>query len=600
MPDILAEDVSNREKIRAIIAAAKFRPRFTVLLVLLGIVVAILEGIGLTFIVPIIEIVQADEPEAEADGVMMAFITVYNFVGLPLTLGFVIAGVAVVMTVRYTSDFFYSWFRRLLRYHYQRHLQKQTFDRSLHSQMHYFDRTGSDTILNTIITESAMAAGVINQLIKLLNLVLLSLVYLVIAFWISPLLTLLTVAALGGITIFLRHIVNPGYRLGDRVADANVARHEYAQAGIIGIRDIRIFNLQNETYRRFVDAVDSYTANIVKLKRNESAIDKFYNLSVSLFVFILVYVALGFANLSFGELGLFLFLMFQLGPKMSAINERFYTIENELPHLVRTQRFIAHLDAMQEPRDGTRAVPESIDDVEFDSVTFSYEESARIIDHVSFQVKKGEFVGFVGPSGAGKSTIVSLLARFYEPDSGRITANEWSIDTFHPNEWRDRLAIVRQNPFLFNDTLRYNLTIGNRTATQEAIDRACQIAKVDEFIDELPHGYDSRLGDDGVQLSGGQKQRVALARALLKDADILILDEATSDLDSHLERDVQQGIEAMEREYLVIAIAHRLSTVENADTIYSMQDGKIVERGSHEELVVANGTYANLYSIQSN
>jgi len=291
--------------------------------------------------------------------------------------------------------------------------------------------------------------------------------------------------------------------------------------------------------------------------------------------------------------------MFQLGPKVSQLNREYYRIENELPHLVRTQKFIQKLDQHEEPNNVTIETPSEVEYVEFDNVRFSYNPDEEVLKGINFGIKKGEFIAFVGQSGAGKSTIVSVLARLYDLDGGIIKANGRPIDEMDIQDWRDRIAVVRQNPFIFNNTLRYNLTIGNRNVTDADVDRACEIAKVDEFLDELPDGYDTMLGDNGVRLSGGQKQRVALARALLKNADLLVLDEATSDLDSHLEREVQDAIEAMDREYAMIAIAHRLSTVENADRIYTMEDGQITETGSHEELIDNDGQYANLYAIQS-
>ncbi len=591
-------DVSRREKIEAVISAARYKPKFTVLLIVFGILVALLEGVGLTFIIPIVETIQADDPAAEADGIMALFVTVYQTLGIPFTLGFVVTGVAAVMTMRYTCSFLYEWFRYMLRYDYQRNLQKSAFSSALDARMRYFDKEGSDEILNTVITESATAAGVIDAIVKFLNLFFLTTVYLIIAFYISPLLTLAAITLLGSFTIIIRYVINPGYELGDRVADAQEERHEAAQAGMMGIRDIRVFDLSKEVYQNFEGAVDKYVDNRIKLRRNESGISEFYNLAVAVSVFALIYLALRFANLSFGELGLFLFVMFQLGPKVSGLNKRFYSIENNIPHLVRTQRFIDELNDLEEPNEGARPVPAEVESVEFDNVEFSYDGDEQVLRGVDFRVEKDEFVAFVGQSGAGKSTIVSLLARYYEPDQGRIYANGTPIDEMNPREWRDRLALVRQDPFIFNDTLRHNLTVGNRDATQREIDRACEIARVDEFFDDLPNGYDSQLGDDGVRLSGGQKQRLALARALLKDADLLILDEATSDLDTNLENEVQQAIERMDRDYGIITIAHRLSTVENADRIYTMEDGKISEKGPHGELVQKNGKYAELYDVQ--
>jgi subfamily B ATP-binding cassette protein MsbA len=161
------------------------------------------------------------------------------------------------------------------------------------------------------------------------------------------------------------------------------------------------------------------------------------------------------------------------------------------------------------------------------------------------------------------------------------------------------MSVVRQNPYVFNDTLRFNITLGSDNVSGSELERVCEIAQVTEFLDELPDGYDTILGDEGVKLSGGQRQRVSVARALLKDADLLVLDEATSDLDSNIEESVHDAIEAMDRDYAMLVIAHRLSTVVNADRIYTMLDGTIEETGPHGELVQQEGTYADLYATQT-
>jgi subfamily B ATP-binding cassette protein MsbA len=191
-----------------------------------------------------------------------------------------------------------------------------------------------------------------------------------------------------------------------------------------------------------------------------------------------------------------------------------------------------------------------------------------------------------------------LLARLYCPDVGEVRANGVDLARFDVNDWRDRVAVVRQDPWIFDETLRDNLTIGNREATDQEIRSVCRTSQVSEFLLDLPEGLDTELGDDGVRLSGGQRQRVALARALLTDADILLLDEATSDLDTGLERQVHTAINEAADEYAVLVIAHRLSTVVDADRIYTIEDGRVTETGDHEELIDADGTYADLYATQ--
>ncbi|MBV0925208.1 ABC transporter ATP-binding protein/permease [Halomicroarcula limicola] len=595
-----SESVSRREKVEALRKVAAYNPKLTVLIVGFGVIAAGLEAVGLGFILPVIEIVQASGGSpAEADGVMGLFVSGYRALNVPFTLGTVIVGVAVVMIVRYVSSFLGAWFKEALRTYYIRYLQTEAFDHALNARVAYFDSEGSDDILNAIITQTNYAGRVIARGVRLLQMSLLSLVYIAVAFAISPELTIFTVVVLGGLTYLLRSVIEPGYKLGEAVADANQQRQEAAQAGTQGIREIRIFGLADELRSDFADAVNKYTESQITLRRNEAALNNFYNLVIAVAVFVLIFLALRFANLTLSSLGVFLFAMFQLGPKASTVNQLFYQVENDLPHLVRTQEFVSTLAHHKEESNATRTPPETVSKLEFDDVWFSYDQDTDVLRGIDFTAQQGEFVAFVGQSGAGKSTIAALLARMYEPDSGHVLANGEPIQELSNQAWRKHLAVVRQNPYIFNDTLRYNLTLANRNASRQAMEQVCEIAKVDEFFDDLPNGYDTVLGDDGVRLSGGQKQRVALARALLADADILVLDEATSDLDTKLEKEVQQSIEEMHRDYIIVTIAHRLSTVKNADRIYTVEDGEISEFGEHDELLSQGGTYAELYATQA-
>ncbi|MDR5674229.1 ABC transporter ATP-binding protein [Halalkaliarchaeum sp. AArc-GB] len=595
-----AEEISRREQLRALLRVAKYRPALAAAIVVGGVFAALLEGVGLSFILPIVEIVQAPgDPAAEADGIMLAFVTAYQYLGIPFTLGYVITGVSLILAVRWTSTFLVRWLREALVVDYTREIQKHSFDNALDARIQYFDQEGSDDILNAIVTQAEYAGRTIRFVIDLIEQAFLTLMYLAVALILAPFLTLFAIALLGGFAVLFRYVVEPGYELGDKVAEANEQVQQTAQAGTQGIRDTKVFGLRTELFQDFLDAVNQFAESSIKLRRNEQAIKNFYNLLTAVSVFVLIYLAIVFADMSLGALGIFLFAMFRLGPKASNLNSLFYKVENNLPHLVRTQQFIDELERNSEPEGDSEQVPREVQTVEFDDVWFSYNEDEQVLRGIDFEVEKGEFIGFVGQSGAGKSTIVSLLARMYEVDRGVIRANGRPIDEMDIDEWRDRLSVVRQSPFIFNDTLRYNLTIGNRDVSERELDRVCEIAKVDEFMDDLPDGYDTMLGDDGVRLSGGQKQRVALARALIEDADLLILDEATSDLDSNLEKQVQQAIEEMERDYAIITIAHRLSTVKNADRIYTVEEGKITEAGEHRELVDNGGKYAELYGIQS-
>jgi subfamily B ATP-binding cassette protein MsbA len=396
----------------------------------------------------------------------------------------------------------------------------------------------------------------------------------------------------------VRNVVESGYDIGSRIADANERIQQYAQAGTQGIRDVKLFALTGEFRNEFRDAVDQYAAGRVTGSRNESAIRNVYQFLAATSVFVLIYLALTVAGLSLAAMGLFLFAMFRLVPHISSLNGKVYRLDRNLPHLVRTQAFIDELAEREEPRESSQEMPSRLDEIAFEDVSFSYDATEKALREVSFSVERSEFVAFVGPSGAGKSTVAALLARLYEPTAGCITANDVHIDEFDVRQWRSAVAIVRQQPYMFDDTLRWNVTVGNRDVTQAEIERACEAAQVTEFLDDLPNGYETVIGDDGVRLSGGQRQRVAIARALLKDADVLVLDEATSDLDAALEARIHDAIVSEETDTLCFVIAHRLSTITNTDRIYVMQNGRIVARGGHSALINDNETYTNLYETQ--
>jgi subfamily B ATP-binding cassette protein MsbA len=595
------KNTGRRQQVRALMRVAKYRPLSTVAIIVGGILAALFEGVGLSFILPIVETVQASgDPAQQADGVLGLFVSVYQFLGVPFALKYVVTGVSLVLTVRWTLTFVVRWLRGVLVVDYTREIQTQAFDNALSAKVAYFDQEGSDDILNAIITQARYAGRSIKFIVDFIEQGFLALMYLGVAFALAPILTLSAVLILGGISLLFRHVIESGYSLGDRVASANERVQQTTQAGTRGIRDTKLFDLKQELFEEFLAAVNEYAKATITHQRNQQAIQNFYNLLTAILVFVLIYLAIVFAEMSLASLGVFLFAMFRVAPKASGLNSTLYQIENNLPHLVRTQDFIKELEENSEPATGTEPVPDEIQSVEFNDIRFSYDvQDEAVLTGVSFELKKAEFIGFVGQSGAGKSTIISLLTRMYEPDSGYILANGRPIDEMDIEQWRSRIAVVRQSPFIFNDTLRYNLTIGNRDVPKQELDRVCHITKVTEFFDDMPEGYDTQLGDDGVRLSGGQRQRVALARALLKDADMLVLDEATSDLDSSLEKEVQASIENMGRDYTIISIAHRLSTVRNADRIYTVDDGEITETGCHDSLIDRGGQYAELYAIQS-
>lgn len=239
--------------------------------------------------------------------------------------------------------------------------------------------------------------------------------------------------------------------------------------------------------------------------------------------------------------------------------------------------------------------------LEFDGVSLAYEGGggAEAVSELSFDVPAGAMVALVGPSGAGKSTIVNLLLRLYDPTSGEIRADGAPLGELRIRDWRDAIGLVDQDTFIFHDSVRENIRFGNLDATDADIEEAARIAAADEFIRELPEGYDTVVGERGLRLSGGQRQRLSIARAVVRRASILVLDEATSALDSASERAIQGALERIRDRFTVIAIAHRLSTIAMADQILVLDGGRVVDRGTHDELLDRGGLYAQMWRLQA-
>ncbi|MBG0771598.1 MAG: ATP-binding cassette domain-containing protein, partial [Anaerolineaceae bacterium] len=238
--------------------------------------------------------------------------------------------------------------------------------------------------------------------------------------------------------------------------------------------------------------------------------------------------------------------------------------------------------------------------IQLENVSFSYIEGEPVLENISLDIPASNIVALVGPTGVGKSTLVSLIPRFYEVSSGAIKLDGMDIQDLDINQLRNKISIVLQDVFLFHGTIRDNILFGNPSAKDEEIIHAAQVANAHEFIMEMPNGYDTMIGERGVKLSGGQRQRISIARAVLKDSPILILDEATSSVDTETELLIQQALERLMAGRTTIIIAHRLSTVRNADQIVVLEGTKITEQGTHDALIAKNGLYHRLYTVQEN
>ncbi len=390
--------------------------------------------------------------------------------------------------------------------------------------------------------------------------------------------------------LFRRHSARIQTSVGDvaRIAEEALQSH----------RIVKIFSGQRYENERF-DAVNTKNMRLnMRLIASRAGGDALTNLVIALGVAGVIYFVM-FEDIrppTEDLVGFITAMVFLLRPIRQITNIN-VSIQRGI---AAGQSIFELLDSDAEPDTGTVTVDRAAGRVEFRDVCFTYSaKKGKVLQHISLDVPAGQVVAIVGRSGSGKSTLVSLLPRFYDPDTGVVLIDGRPITEYRLANLRDQISLVSQEVVLFNDTIANNIAYGGLgEATREEIERAAHAAHVDEFTRQMPEGLDTQVGDRGVLLSGGQRQRIAIARALLKNAPILILDEATSALDTASERHIQQALAELMLNRTTFVIAHRLSTIESADRIIVMADGAIIESGSHAQLLERGGEYAQLYRLQ--
>jgi subfamily B ATP-binding cassette protein MsbA len=425
-----------------------------------------------------------------------------------------------------------------------------------------------------------------------------ALVWVFVVSWQLALLSLVVVPPVGlTLATIGRKMRKRSGRAQERMADMTAILQE----SIAGVRVVKAFGMEEFERGRFGQANENFYRAFVHLRRVSAAAQPLTELGI---------VVMGVTMLWFGGRQIFLhhglapqsFMLFvgALLTMLSPVKSLADVNANIQQGVAAAQRVFAMLDTAPAivDRSGARPLPPLGDRIRYEHVGFAYQPGRPVLEDVSFELRRGEVVALVGSSGAGKSTAMDLLARFYEPTDGRITLDGVELREGTVASLRAQLGIVTQETILFHDTVRANIAYGLTGASDEAVRAAARAAHADEFIRKLPQGYDTVIGERGLKLSGGERQRLAIARALLKSPPILLLDEATSSLDTESERLVQEALERLMHDRTVLVIAHRLSTVQHADRIVVLDQGRVVESGGHRELMERDGVYRRLHDLQ--
>ncbi len=386
------------------------------------------------------------------------------------------------------------------------------------------------------------------------------------------------------------------HEMNDHESRAN----SYAVDGMLNYETVKYFTNEEYELKQYDDTLDKWEGAAVKSQTSMSLLNFGQGVVIAIGVtLMMIFAAQGVVdgNMTIGDLVLVNAMMLQLFIPLNFLGIIYRALKYALADM---DMMLKLLDTKQEVNDIENAKVLQVSDavIRFDNVSFDYNKDRKILDRVSFDIPHGHKVAVVGPSGAGKSTLARLLFRFYDVDSGSISIDGQNINSVTQTSLRDNIGIVPQDTVLFNYTIDHNIRYAKLDASDEEIQQAAKHANIHDFIDSLPEGYRTVVGERGLKLSGGEKQRIAIARVILKNPRILVFDEATSSLDSHSEQLILESLKEVAEKHTTLVIAHRLSTIIDADNIIVLDKGKVVEQGRHQQLLEIDGLYAHLWELQ--
>ncbi len=517
------------------------------------------------------------------------------------TLNWIVASIIIVFIIRGVAYYGQSY---LMNYVGQRviiDIRKAVFEKLQRLSLSFYDKNKTGTIMSYVTNDvNALQQAMVENVVEMVTESVILIASIVMMIYLDWKLFLVTFSTFPVVLLFIDQFGKRIRKSGSRIQEATADITSVLQETVSSARVIKSFVREDYEVSRFDrENLNNFRANM-----------KYAQLSATLTPTIEFVAAVGVTiilwyggnsvidgTITAGSLVAFLTYAVNISNPIKRLSRVIGNIQKALAAAQRVFDVLDLPETIQNAPDA-KLLPPVVGNVKFDHVSFAYNPNEEVLHDVSFDVKPGEMIAFVGPSGAGKSTVASLLPRFYDVTGGTITIDGNDIRKVTLNSLREQVGIVPQETVLFNGSVYDNILYGRLDATPQEVEAAAKAANAHNFIMELPEGYQTMLGDRGVNISGGQRQRISIARAILKNPQILILDEATSALDTESERVVQEALDRLMIGRTSFVIAHRLSTVKNADKIMVLEKGVLVEQGTHDELIAKDGLYAHLYQIQ--
>jgi len=574
---------------------------YVAMTVLLSVGTAVFEGFSIGMLIPFLQTFAEGSADAFQTGIAWIDRHLLGIGDSDLSRMYRICGLILAATwMRLVFGYYSSVYSIKSRVRVVEDLRMRVVDQLQSVSLSYFSKTRGGELLNSITNEIGRTVSAIGVVMNAVQRGSLLFMYLGLMFWISWEMSLFVLVIFGILSYFLKWIIAIIRHYGEDITHWSGKFTSAISEFIDGVRTIIAYNRQAHERERLHHAANQFAESTIESGKRSRLLQPLSQAIMSTVLIGLIVFAMqtlvlpGYLDIAY--LLTFLFALFRLTPIVHELNGMRGEWAKNRAGITNVAALLR--DDKPTLRSGSRPVPILDKGITFQNVWFAYEPDTPVLKDIDLHIESGKMTALVGASGAGKSTLVDLIPRFHDPTEGRILYDGTDLREFDLRSLRERIAIVSQSTHVFNDTARYNISYGDLDASFDEIREAARLANALEFIEELEEGFDTVMGDKGVRLSGGQRQRLSIARALLKNPEILILDEATSDLDSISEKMVQESLEHLMEGRTVVAIAHRLSTIENADWVAVLEEGRIVEQGPYDSLIDQKGKLWEYHSIQ--
>ncbi len=566
-----------------------------VILIVLGIVGATLDGIGINAVIPLISF-YTNAGSGPTDFISRAIQTLFSFLHIPFNFRYLLAFILGLFLLRAVVMTFSGYIRGWISADFLGKESEAMLKRMLHASWPFLLKQKIGTLQATLVRDIQRTENMLQVFGQIIQSFSGFFIYLIIATNISPLMTLSTLIASAVLLFVVRPLSLRAQATANLVVATEKSYTHFLSEHIIGAKAVKAAGVEDralESGGALVRVLRTLSIRGALIRSISGSLFQPFSLIFVIVLFSITYRLPDFNIISFAAA---LYLIQKIFTYLESGQGALHSLRETIPYVQNVEGFKNILDGHREV-EGKGGAPLSLErELAFSNVSFSYGEGKQVLSAVNFSIAKGETIGLIGPSGAGKTSVADLLLRLFKPNEGEILIDEKPIDAISIESWRRRVGYVAQDVFLLNASIEDNIRFYRTDLSTEAIIAATKQANIYDFIMELPEGFDTLTGDRGVMLSGGQRQRIALARALAGEPALLILDEATSALDSASEKLIQESIRALHGKVTVLVIAHRPSTVAEADTILVLVNGHITENGSPQELLQNRDSY--FYKMQ--